>query len=195
MGRYISVKNLVIQMNRILLLIIPFLAFPLFAQENVKISDFHRLLIFNDKNQLMVAKIKDTDFWVTPGLYSQNKKLTNENLHKLASEYGLTITQPNLRGVFILKNKKTNIDSNRYFFNVKVNGGDIKTPDNIEEIKWLPVNEAMNVITFPHITMLIKQIMDYPDVEWGGTVLRYKEGTKLKSKMIKSFYSLNSDNK
>jgi len=181
-------------MNRILLIIIPFLAFPLFAQENDNISKFHRLLIFNDKNQLMVVKIKNTDFWVTPGLYSQNKKLTNENLHKLASEYGLTITQPNLRGVFVLRNEKTNIDSNRHFFNVKVNGGDIKTPDNIEEIKWLSVNEAMNVITFPHITMLIKQITDYPEVVWAGTVLRYKEGTKLKSKMTKSFYPLKSDN-
>jgi len=181
-------------MNRILLLMIPFLALSLFAQENEKISEFHRLLIFNAQNQLMVVKIKNTDFWVTPGLYSQNTELTNENLHKLASEYGLTVTQPILRGVFVLKNKKTNTDSNRYFFNVKVNGGDIKTPDNIEAIKWLPVDEALKVITFPHINILIKQVMDNPEVIWGGTVLRYKEGNKLKSKMTKSFYPIKSNN-
>lgn len=178
-------------MNRILLLTISFLALPLFAQANEKVSEFHRLLIFNAKNQLMVAKIKDTDFWVTPGLYSQNKELTNENLHKLAAEYGLTITQPSLRGVFVLNNQKTNTDLNRYFFNVQVTGGALKIPDNIEAIKWLPVNEAMKVITFPHINMLIKQIVDYPDVVWGGTVLRYKEENKLKSKMTKSFYPIN----
>lgn len=181
-------------MNRILLLITLLFAFPLFAQENEKISEFHRLLIFNTNNQLMVAKIKNTDFWVTPGLYSQSKDFTNENLHKLASEYGLTVTQPNLRGVFLLKNQKTNAKSNRYFFNVKVNGGELKAPDNIEAIKWLPINEAMKVITFPHINMLIKQIMEYPEAVWGGTVLRYKEGDKLKSKMTKDFYHLKSNN-
>lgn len=181
-------------MSRVLLLIITFLTLPLFAQENDKVSEFHRLLIFNAENQLMVVKIKGTDFWVTPGLYSQNKALADENLHKLAAEYGLTVTKPSLQGVFALKNKKTKVDSNRYFFNVKVSSGESKAPQNIEEIKWLPLSEAMKLITFPHINMLLKQIGDNPGTIWGGTILRYKEGSKLKAKMIKDFYPLNSVN-
>lgn len=177
-------------MNRILLLIVAFLAFPLLAQENSKISEFHRLLIFNSDNQLMVVKIKNTNFWVTPGLYSENQAFTNENLHKLAADYGLTVSQPDLRGVFVLQNKQNNSISNRSFFNVSVNGGALKTPDNIDEIKWLPIDEAVQVITFPHINMLIKQVNDYPNTVWGGTVLRYKEGDKFKSKLTKPFYPL-----
>jgi len=181
-------------MMRILLLLTLFLTFESLAQDNNKISEFHRLLIFNENNQLMVVKIKNTDFWVTPGLYNQNKELTNENLHSLAAEYGLNITQPNLRGLFVLKNNKTTTVSKRYFYTVKVNGGEIKTPNNIETIKWLPIDEAMSMITFPHINMLIKQIVDNPEIVWAGTVLRYKEGNQLKSTMTQSFYPLKDHN-
>ncbi len=87
-------------MNRIFLLVITFLILPLFAQENGEVPEFHRLLIFNSENQLMVVKIKNTNFWVTPGLYSKDKKLTNENLYKLATEYGLKVTKPSLKGIF-----------------------------------------------------------------------------------------------
>jgi len=177
-------------MNKLLLMIICLFALPLFANENGKVSEFHRLLIFNDKNQLMVVKIKNTNFWVTPGLYNQNKKRTNDNLHKLAAEYGITVNQPSLRGVFVLKNKENNTDSNRHFFNVKISGGEVTKPENIEKIKWLSINEAIQVITFPHINMLIKQIMTYPGVVWGGTILRYKENNKLKSKMVRNFFPL-----
>jgi len=181
-------------MNKLLLLVICLLAFPLFAQESETIPEFHRLLVFNDENQLMVVKIKNTNFWVTPGVYNTNKALTNNNLHKLAAEYGITITSPDLRGVFTLQNKKTNKSSNRHFFNVKVNGGNIEKPESIEEIKWLSLNEAMQLITFPHINMLLNQTANYPKVVWGGTILRYKEGDILKSKMVKVFFPLNKQN-
>jgi len=179
-------------MDKILFLLMILLALPLFAQEYDEISEFHRLLIFNAKNEIMVAKIKNTDYWVTPGLYSKNKALTNNNLYKLAANYGLTVTQPKLRGKFILNNNK-GLVSNRTFFKVNVSGGDLKKPNNIEELNWLPLNDALKVITFPHINMLIKQIMDYPDVVWGGTVLRYKENNTLKSKMTTDFYPLNTN--
>ena len=162
----------------------------LFAGECEDITHFQRLLIFNAKDQLMVVKIKNTEFWVTPGVYSQANELNHHNLHVLAADFGLAISPPKLRGVFSLKNKNTDTDSKRYFYNAQVNGGKIIKPDSIEEIKWLPLNEAMLIITFPHITMLLDQITTYPKVTWGGTILRYKQGNKLKSTMVKNFFPL-----
>lgn len=182
-------------MSRILLVIMALITLPLFAQEKSKVKDFHRLLIFNEKHKLMVVNIKDTDLWVTPGLYSQNKELPNENLQKLAAEYGLTVSQPLLRGVFTLKNNKTKAELKRLFYNVNVTGGVLVNPDNIEAIKWLSVSEAMKVITFPHINTLIKQVMDYPDFVWTGTILRYTEDDVLKAKMVDDFVPLDIDNK
>ena len=178
-------------MNKLLALIFCFCAFPLFAQEADKISEFHRLLIFNSQNKLMVVKIKNTDYWVTPGIYSKTKVGINGDLHKLAAEYGLTVSQPDLRGIFTLKNKQTSIELKRHFFNVNVIDGEVNTPDNIEEIKWLSIDDAVKTITFPHINLLIKQVMTYPENIWGGTVLRYKDQGKFKAQMISDFMPLN----
>jgi hypothetical protein len=172
------------------MLIIAFFSLPLSAQEDDNISEFHRLLIFNAKGQLMVVKIKNTNFWVTPGLYSKNPELTNHHLVQLAKEYGLTVSKPNLQGVFLLKNEQAKTVSNRSFFKVNIIEGEIKKPQNIDTIKWLPANEAKEIITFPHINILLQQIIDFPDKVWGGSILRYKEDGEFKAKMIKDFYSL-----
>jgi len=181
-------------MKKLLVFIIWLFVFPFFVQGNEQVSEFHRLLIFNAENQLMVVKIKNTNFWVTPGLYSKNNSETdefiNKSLHELASEFGLTITAPDLRGLFILKNKQSNNDFKRYFYQVNVRSMKSKLPDNIEEIKWLPLNEAMDLITFPHINMLIDQIMKNSAVVWTGTILRYKKGQELKAKMVEDFFPL-----
>ena len=47
------------------------------------------------------VKIKNTDFWVTPGIYSETNQYTNQSLINLAEEYNLEISTPELRGVFI----------------------------------------------------------------------------------------------
>lgn len=175
------------------LLIVTFLSVPVLAKEDSNITEFHRLLIFNDKNQLMVVKIKNTNFWVTPGLYNKNENLTNSNLSQLAKEYGLTVSKPRLLGVFLLKNEQAKMLSNRSFFKVNVINGGIIKPENIDEIKWLPVDEAMQVITFPHINLLLKKVIDFPETVWGGAILRYKKGEKFKAKMLKEFYPLNDE--
>lgn len=177
-------------MKNILLVITILFAASSFVQANDKAPSFHRLLVFNDENQLMVVKIKNTNFWVTPGLYNENNKLTHDNLYQLAADYGFKVTKPSLKGIFTLKNKKTKAESSRHFYNVKVSDGEQITPDNIEEIKWLPLTEAMQLITFPHINILLKQITQHPENIWGGTILRYKEGKEFYAKMLSDFYPL-----
>jgi len=172
-----------------LLLIIFLLSSSVFAREDDN-PDFHRLLIFNENNELMVVKIKNTDYWVTQGLYSKNKKNINKELHDQAAEYGLRITTPDLRGTFTLKNRDKYLT--RHFYKVKVIDGTLKSPDNIEEIMWLPIDKAMERITFPHINVILGQIMKHPETVWSGTVERYKKNGQLKSKVIKDFTQLNN---
>ena len=163
-------------------------------------AEFYRLLTFNDKNELMVVKIKGTDFWVTPGLYSDekksiNKKSINKQLQALSADYGLITSQPELHGKFILKAKNNNKSYNRYFYRVNVKSGKVKMPKIIGQIKWLPIDEAIQIITFPHIKQLIQQITDYPETVWGGTILRYKEEGQLKAKMLEKFYPIKQNEK
>lgn len=163
---------------------------PLFSQGIKDATIFHRLLIFNSKQELMVVKVKNSEFWVTPGIYQNNHQLIREGLDSLASTYGITITRPTLRGIFTLKSELDSSISIRNIFVSQMNGGIIKNPEIIEEVRWLPVNKAMEIITFPHINLIINQVTQYPNDVWGGSLSMYKEGKEYKSRILEKFYPL-----
>jgi hypothetical protein len=68
--------------------------------------------------------------------------------------------------------------------------GEIGMPKIIGEIRWLPVEEALKTISFPHINDMIRQICLYPDVIWGGAIWQYREGDTFLSKIVEDFYPL-----
>lgn len=61
-------------MKKIIVVILIFLFHSVNAQVEKAIAIFHRLLILNSQNELMVVNIENTDFWVTPGLYQTKKQ-------------------------------------------------------------------------------------------------------------------------
>ena len=140
----------------------------------------------------MVVKIENTDFWVTPGLYQNNRQFIKQGLDSIANSYGIKISTPELKGVFTLKrevNQKSSI-SIRNVFRVELISGTLKNPVGVEEIKWLSIDEALKQITFPHINHMIKQVVQNPEILWGGSILQYKEGDKFKSKILEEFYPM-----
>jgi hypothetical protein len=48
----------------------------------------------------------------------------------------------------------------------------------------------MEKITFPHINLMIKQIITKPDEVWGGTLLQFKKNENWKTKILEEFYTL-----
>ncbi len=156
------------------------------------ISDFHRLLIFNEKNELLVVKIKDKPFWVTTGRYDKGELSAEEGLHLLAKNYGFEISKPRFVGKFDLLNDKE-VLSVRHFYTAKVKSGKLKLPKGIESGEWLSINESYNRVTFPHINLLTKHVLDNPDDVWAATVRRYKEGDQFKAEIIEPFYRLSED--
>lgn len=163
---------------------------PVFAQELAKPSTFHRLLMFNNNHELLVVKVKNSNRWVTPGWYQDNSLTIKEGLDELAASYGLTITPPILRGVFSLKTSQNNELSTRLVYTTTIKSGELKTPDMIEEIRWLSTDQAMKLITFAHINTQIEQLMKFPGTIWGGSQLMYLEDGVYKAKFIEPFYPL-----
>lgn len=174
-------------MKKILLLIGMLFSQALFAQELPKTSTFHRLLFLNEKNELMVVKIKNSNRWVTPGWYQDERLTIAQGLDTLAASYGVKITAPVLRGVFTLQGSQV---STRLVYTTKIKSGELKMPDLIEEIRWLPTQQAVETITFPHIRTQITQLSKHPDVVWGGTQTMYQENGVYGSKVVEDFYPL-----
>ena len=179
-------------MKKIIVVILIVLCQSATAQVETDVSIFHRLLLLNSQNELMVVKIEKANFWVTPGLYQTKKQTLKNGLDSIASTYGIEIKELKLNGTFLLKrdlNGKTTT-SMRNVFTAKIKNSNIKKPDGIEEIQWLPVDKALEKITFPHINLMIKQLMTKPDKVWGGTLLQYKTNNAWKTKIIEEFYTL-----
>jgi hypothetical protein len=176
-----------------LLLLIMLISQSIFAQELAKPSTFHRLLVFNDNNELMIVKVKNSNRWVTPGWYQDHNLTIQAGLDELAASYGLKITTPTLKGVFTLKTAQNNELSTRLVYTTKMKSGELKAPEMIEEIRWLSTKDAMKLITFAHINMQIDQLMKFPGTIWGGSQLMYQQDGVYKAKFIEPFYPLTSN--
>lgn len=178
-------------MNKIIFFFL-LLSQTIVSQKANNVSVFHRFLILNSDNEIMVVKIKDTDFWVTPGLYQNSQQFIKKGLDNMAASYGITVSRPELKGVFLLKRELNKIlaTSLRNIFIVRMIDGKAILPKGIEKVKWLSLKEAQKLITFPHINTMINQIMQNRNQIWGGAILQYKEGNQFRSKILEEFYPL-----
>lgn len=163
-----------------------------YSQSNNELSVFHRLTLLNDQNELLVVKVKDAPFWVTPGLYLTSNQTIKQGLDSLAGTYGLTLKNPKLSGLFILKREINGKKSSsvRHVFTAEVKGGSIKLPQGIEQIKWLSPKEAFELITFPHISSMLEKTLEDPEHVWTGTLMQYREGQEWKGKILEEFYPI-----
>ena len=160
------------------------------AQTSANVSIFNRLLIFNDKNEVLVVRVKDSKVWLTPGFYQDDKTLLKEGLNNSAAAFGLKISEPRLQGVFVLKRIESKNLSYRNMFVVKTKDAVSKKPDVVDKIKWVKIGKTNKITTFPHIDKIIRQVTFYPDTIWGGSLSSYREDGKPQAKILEDFYPL-----
>lgn len=153
-------------------------------------NTFHRLLIFNEHGELLVVKIQGRDLWVTPGWYQDNQLTIQQGLEALTKSYGLTTGTPKLRGLFTLQMGDDQNISTRLIYSVVSLGGDILCPEGIDEVRWLEVSDALEVLTLPHIKYQLEQIVTYPTTVWGGSQHMFLENGVNKMNVLEPFYAL-----
>lgn len=175
--------------KKLLVLLIAFISINAKAQES-KITTFHRMLIFNKENKLLVVKIKNKDFWVTPGLYQNSKQTIKQGIESIASTYGIKVSNIELRGIYGLITPLQNYYSTRNIFVMKTNATDVLLPKVVDEILWLDVNEAVKQINISHINDFIRDVYLFPNDIRSGAVERLERNGKLVSEISEKFYSL-----
>lgn len=173
--------------NILLVLLVAFMCISAKAQES-KVTTFHRMLVLNKENKLLVVKIKNKDIWVTPGLYQNSKQTLKQGIDSIASTYSIKVFDVELRGMYGLINPAQNYYSTRNMFVMKMDTKDLILPEIIGEVLWLDVDEAIELISFPHINDFIKDVFMFPDVMRYGTVERFMSNGKLESKISEAFY-------
>jgi hypothetical protein len=179
-------------MKKILVvLLIAFVSVSTKAQES-KVTTFHRMLILNKENKLLVIKFNNKELWVTPGLYQNSKQTIKQGIDSIAATYGITIYDMQLRGVYGLKNTSQKYYSTRNMFIMKTDSKVVKLPKIIGEIKWLSLNEANKLISFPHINSFIKDVFMHPKNVRSGVIERFNNNKdKQASRVLENFYNIN----
>jgi len=162
------------------------------AQES-EVTTFHRMLILNKENKLLVVKIKNKDIWVTPGLYQNSKQTIKQGIDSIASTYGFKVFDVALRGMYGLKTPSENFYSTRNIFVMKTDATNVILPEIIGEVVWLDMNEAVKRISFPHINAFIKDVFMFPNAIRFGTIERIESNGKLISKVSEIFYCSKND--
>lgn len=178
-------------MKTLFIIAVTLLANNLFGQTDAEIKIFHRLVVLDAEDNIMVVKVENANVWVTPGFYQTQDQTIQNGLKNLASSYGIEFSQANLNGVFLLQrdiNGKRST-SLRNVYTVRHTSGTIEKPTGIDEVRWVSVDEATELITFPHISVMVQAIMDQPARVRGGTLRQFKEDDRWQVEIIEAFYS------
>ena len=163
------------------------------AQENIGATTFHRMLIFNEKQELLVVKLKNHDLWVTPGLYQSHKQTLKQGIDSIASTYGMKTSNIQLRGIYGLINPAKSTFSTRNIFTMRLKSELKYLPDIIEDFRWVSLNQADKLINIPHINEFIKDIIDNPDNVRSGTVEIKVIEIRRTHQIIEKFYSITNN--
>jgi hypothetical protein len=151
------------------------------------------LIIFNDKGEVLLQKNKAG--WHTFAIRSNKSQSVKEAMDSLANSVGLTINSLRLAGLYVYKfeglpdHKEASF---RTHFTARLGGGELMQPiDPDREYRWVPLEEAVEKITFESLKLETSQILNEPKKVWGGTFLiLWKDGQFLGSKVLEKPYPL-----
>jgi len=147
------------------------------------------LIILNDNGEVLIKKA--TIGWITIGTFYEQRQTLNELIASLSNKYGVSISKPELKGVFTYKFGFNNSISVRQFYVAKSTTNDLPKNKNVE-FHWVPKDEAIEKFsgTVPSLGEMVEQILDYPQVVWGGSFLINRENEKTTSEQTEDFYPI-----
>lgn len=149
----------------------------------------HRLIILNDKNEMLMSR--EQHVWGTPSFVYRERQYVKESLDSLARAYGLRISDVKLRGQFSYKYDYHPYATLRHYYQAKYVEGDLILPEGLAEVKWMPIDEAIEINTVTSIKQITEQIMKFPETIWGGSFMVSHVGNEHPTKVVEAFYPLN----
>lgn len=147
-----------------------------------------RLIIINDNNEILMAKVEH--IWVTPSLVYSKRQFLKEGLDSLSNAYGVQIKNLELRGKFSYKYEYHPYATSRDYFVARYVSGELKVPKGMDEVRWISIPEAIEKNSVTSIKEITKQIIEFPDVIWGGSFMVSRVEKEHPTKMVEGFYPL-----
>lgn len=156
-----------------------------------------RVIIKNSDDQILM--IGGKDWWGMPYVNFSKRQFLKESIDSMAIEHGIELSHVELKGQFCFKyDYKPNVTFRNYYV-AQYKSGEIKVPkntpeDEFEKIEWVDIPEAIERNGNTGIREITRQILNNPDVVWGGSFMVSHTEDDHPTKMVEEFYPLFQSN-
>lgn len=134
--------------------------------------------------------VKEEGNWYSPSFVYNQRQYINESLDSLANVFGIDISDIQLKGLFSYKYEYHSYSTLRLYYTAKYEGGDLKTPVGLEDVQWMPINDAIEKTPVFSMKKISEQLFNYPESVWGGSFMVFRIGEEHQSRMVENFYPL-----
>ena len=110
----------------------------------------------------------------------------------MAEELGVEFKDFRLRGLFTFYYNKGKHPILFNYFSAKYKSGELKVPPGCTDIKWFSLKEALKVIPFKTMTLILEKMFKKKRYTWGASMRIFKEQNSTINKvfMEEDFYPL-----
>lgn len=167
----------------IFILIAFFFSVHLFAQQDN--YSFLKLMVFNSEGKILLVKWNGA--WEVPGTRYNQPITLSKCIDTLAAEHGISVQNKKLNGLFTFEYENRPTLTIMHYYTVLYEKGKLIVPENCEDIGWFTPENALTIIPYQEMKLIISKITTKPDILWGGAI---KKSSDNKIQFVEDFHEL-----
>lgn len=165
------------------------LFFAQIGQAQVKNFNYFKLLIINENNEVLLVDFKD--MWEPMGKKYDSPESMKKVLNSMAAEVGVEAKDYKLRAMITKFYGQAQYPIVFNYVTAKYVSGDITIPPGCKGIDWYSKEEALKIIPFEGMRLVVEQMFKDNNQElWGGSlnILTDPETKQKTAKILEDFY-------
>jgi hypothetical protein len=180
--------------TKLILLLCFFAGLHSFAQKKDKNTDnysYIKLYITNADHKILLLKWGET--WEVPGARYSAPFTLSKFIDTLCAEDGLKVKDTRLSGMFTFQYEGQKKLAVMQYYTAVYASGSPRVPAGCSDIRWFTVQEALDILTFDDMKMIIRKINEDPLAIWGGALYKKvdRQTNQPLIQVTEPFYRLN----
>jgi hypothetical protein len=167
-----------------LLFIIPFVSFS-----QADVYSFFKLVITNSKKQILLVKWDGA--WELPGEKYNQPHSTSKFIDSIAIAHGIVVNTPRISGIYTFHYSNRINPTLMQYYTAVYQKGTLKTPPDCSDIGWFSKEDAMKLIPYFEMRLILQKALSTKNKVWGGAFKIEGSGINRKSSILENIYSLN----
>ncbi|MFY0654945.1 MAG: NUDIX hydrolase [Cyclobacteriaceae bacterium] len=159
---------------------------PVFSQ--VKNFNYFKLCVLNEKGEVLLVNFKD--MWEPAGRKYDSPETMQTVLKQMAKEMGVEVGRLKLRAMIgkYYGDAKYPIMFN--YVTAQYKSGELVIPPGCKDIKWYTPEEALKIIPFDGMKMVLEKVFQDDSTLWAGAlnITKVPNSTKKLASVREKFY-------